>query len=451
MAQNVLIIIAGVDNLKKLQTLEENIQKAKANTAEIDAAIETKYSEFGRYILSEKTNIELDALSPAENKIVDAIGRYVGLMKRDGKSASRTFQIVNNRGLIDAAEVTVAKSKVTQGFTALEAADLKSLSFEQIIVDFSDEFSVRALWFARRTLGLSNSSNKPPADLGSLTQQRTETVLDWLIKRAEMQQGVLSGYSNADVGLVLGFEDLSQYGRVLGNIQSRIDFACYKESVPPLGLCVIEPFNRAWSQEKRSWTFPVAEMQNAARSYVWSNRDLERVRMSTRFLPGQASISWRKELLERDTKVKEWAESLKPSGSENREQELAVKELEKLEHDLLKQTPKVRERISRSIERGAIGQKLKRANGFCCQICEALAGEQTSFIKRNGERYVEAHHVTPVSELEVGSLAASNIMILCANHHRQMHYGDVEVEHTKGSFKLTIDRVVLSIPKFSLL
>lgn len=447
MAQDVLTTIARVKDLKGLDTLERNIRAQKAASPEIEAAIETRYAGFGRAIVADKTGLVLDDLSPAEQRIVDAVGRYVGLQKRDGKGAARTFQLLSNRGLIEAAEATVAKSKVTQGFTVLDDADMRALSFEQIIVDHPAEFSARALWYARRTLGLPNDNEKPPADLGTMTQQRTELVLDWLSSRANQQGGILNAYTNADIGALLGFDDLTRHGRVLGNIQSRLDFACYQTGVPPLGLCVVEHFANAWSQEGRQWAFPIASMRLAAQTYRWSNAILDDVRVNARLLPGQAAIPWRKEVTEREENVRRWAEGLRailtPTPSAPAEDDIS-----ETERKLFGRAPAVRERVSRLIERGSVGARLKRANDFKCQVCEALGLDPIGFIKAGGEPYVEAHHATPVSAMEVGSLAATNIMILCANHHRQMHYGVVEIERRPQSFILILAGQRLEIRRF---
>jgi hypothetical protein len=164
-------------------------------------------------------------------------------------------------------------------------------------------------------------------------------------------------------------------------------------------------------------------------------------------------MPWRKEWSERETELRRWAESLVPA-SPNHIPVLASDPragLADIERKLLGRRPEVRERISRSIERGSIGQRLKRANRFDCQICDALGIGQGSFVKPNGERYVEAHHATPVSEQEIGSLAASNIMILCANHHRQMHYGNVDLKRTDDHFQLQIDGEPVTIERFSLI
>lgn len=454
MAKDLLTIIAGVADLKGLGILERQIVERGAGTPEINQAIEARYAEFGRIMVEQKTGLDLTELSPAEERIVNAIGRYVALQKRDRKNAEYTFRILRNRGLIDAAEVTVARSKVTQGFEVLDQAEMRALSFEQIIVDHPQEFSGRALWYARRTLRLPNGSDKAPADIGTLTQQRTEQLLDWLAGKAIRSGGVLCGHTNADVGAMLGFDDLTRHGRVLGNIQSRLDFACYQAGVPPLGLCAIEHFANAWAQEGRTWPFPVMTMRQAAQSFKWTPDIFDKIRANARLLPGQAAIPWRKAIKEQEAAIRKWAEGLVPASNEVIAAALEVAteadgfDLAELERDLLKRKPAVRERISKSIERGSIGARLKRANGFRCQICDALGLAALGFLKPDGEHYVEAHHATPVAELEIGSLSATNIMIVCPNHHRQMHYGSVTIERTLAEFIITLDGNDITIKRF---
>lgn len=454
MAQDPVVTIRTVRTLDDLISLEHNIQRRAAETPEIRAAIEDRYADFGRAMVAEKTGLDLESLSPAEGRILNAIGRYVALQKRDRKGAPRTFQIIANRGLIDAAEITVAKSKVTQGFEVLDDADMRGLSFEQIIVDHPDEFSARALWYANRTLGYPNELAKPPADLGTVTQQRTEKLIDWLSARAHRSGGLLGGYTNAELGQHLGFTDLTRHGRHLGNMQSRIDFGCYKADVPPLGLCAVEHFARGWATEGRRWAFPVETMRESAQSFIWTDETLDRVRVNTRTLPGQAAIPWRKELAANEAGVRGWAESLKPlEATPVAESEVDQSEalaLIQTEQSLLGRRPEVTERVSRSIERGSIGQKLKRASGFKCQLCEALGLNPIGFLKANNEPYVEAHHATPVSALEVGSLSASNIMILCANHHRQMHYGTIALERDELEFIVNFDGEAIRIKRFAI-
>jgi predicted HNH restriction endonuclease len=436
MASSVLKTIARIDDFQKLEILGENIRRGDALTSEVEAALRSKYAELGLDLVAERTGLDLDDLSPVEEKIVEAVAKYVGLQKRDGKTANRTFQMLANRGLIESAEISVSKSKPTQGFEVLEDADLKALSFEQIIVDFPDEFSSRALWYSRKTLGLPNESEKPPASATLNTQVRSEELLGWYRQRLSENGGLLSGHSNEDAGKVLGFSDLSKHGRVLGNITSRIDFACYACGLPPLGLTAQQPFGNAWSTQNRLWKFPVDQMKQAAQTKRWTAEDIDRITAKTAELPGTASIPWKKEISQKESAIRDWAFSLHafedvqqvPFSPTDKQLANEVSKAAELERLALGQTPEAKQKTSLAIERGPIGNAVKKATGHKCQLCEALGLPPYGFKKRNGVPYVEAHHVTPVSELQIGSLAASNILTLCANHHRQMHYGDVSVE-----------------------
>lgn len=75
--------------------------------------------------------------------------------------------------------------------------------------------------------------------------------------------------------------------------------------------------------------------------------------------------------------------------------------LEALQRLLEKYThvaPQVREKIGKRIERGWIGDRLKAAHHYRCQICAALDCDERTFSKRDGNAYVEVHHVDPVSQ-----------------------------------------------------
>jgi hypothetical protein len=121
-----------------------------------------------------------------------------------------------------------------------------------------------------------------------------------------------------------------------------------------------------------------------------------------------------------------------------------------VEQKYLSASPEVKERLSRTIERGPLGALLKKVTGFKCQVCEALGLDPIGFRKPNGDPYVEAHHAMPVSKRQIGSLAASNVMILCANHHRQMHYGGIEAQIGPTTFDFTIGGTPIKVPRLSI-
>jgi hypothetical protein len=634
-------IISNTGTFESLAQFEANARRQNALTDEVKEAIRAQSAVLGRTLISGRTGVDLADLSPAEEKIVQAISEYAGVQTRKGSNANRTLDQVRNRGLIDAAETSVTKSKPTQGFKALADADLSDLSYEQIVVDHSDEFSPRALWYSRRTLGLPNESDKPPAKSITPVQQRTERLLTWLRQRSVANNGHFPSFTNAEAAAaaIIDMTDMHRFGRVFGNIQSRIDFACYSLNLPPLGLAADEPFDKAWDRQNRDWAFPIENMQSAAKSHVWSQKDFDLVLRETERLPGQAHISWKRELSINEAKVRAWAFGLKskevktvatvngerdagetpeshivspitdapywvfvcnpkkwaidkffdrsaehdtwgvrpsdrerfgpgqlgiirvgvdrrsiadrngkpplepgvyalveveseafagtgagdefwapgegrepgwptvklrylrtyldkpltierlkaetpgisklllngfqaasfpiPAGDfrtvmtllgENPDEpptpveELTIdlSKLAGMEQKYLHASPEVKERLSRTIERGPIGALVKKATGFKCQLCEALGLNPIGFLKTDGEPYVEAHHATPASKREIGSLAASNIMTLCPNHHRQMHYGGINVVINPTTFDFIIDGLPVTIPRLTL-
>jgi hypothetical protein len=110
--------------------------------------------------------------------------------------------------------------------------------------------------------------------------------------------------------------------------------------------------------------------------------------------------------------------------------------------------PVAREVVVKRIERGEAGEWVKMMNGHKCQLCDALGLEQRLFATKAGNTYVEAHHAIPVSERQAGTLHASFIMSLCANHHRQMHHdptvrvaiqGYDQTRRNEALFKVSID------------
>lgn len=122
-----------------------------------------------------------------------------------------------------------------------------------------------------------------------------------------------------------------------------------------------------------------------------------------------------------------------------------------LERKAVSLDPKRKERISRAIERGLIGGRVKEARKYRCQICEALGRDPIPFVKNGGIPYAEAHHVHPVSLMLAGSLADTNIMVLCPNHHRQAHFGRFSVEdHRENEWLVKLDDQPLTIPRTTL-
>jgi len=83
-------------------------------------------------------------------------------------------------------------------------------------------------------------------------------------------------------------------------------------------------------------------------------------------------------------------------------------------------SPKERaKKVQSHLDRGsAVTKALKSLLGAKCQICGWVG-----FEKKNGESFIEAHHIIQLSERKVGSLCTENIILLCPNCHREVHYG----------------------------
>lgn len=136
--------------------------------------------------------------------------------------------------------------------------------------------------------------------------------------------------------------------------------------------------------------------------------------------------------------------NIEPEKTEDYEQ------IKKLELKYQNASPEVKYKISKTIERGAISKEFKKINNYKCQVCDALGKNQHSFYKKNGNPYVEVHHIMPVSNLTEGSLGIVNLITVCANHHRELHYGNVEIiENTSSLLILSINEEIIQIEKKS--
>ena len=426
-------------------------------------------ADFVRAFVANRTGLDLTNLSAAEEKIVRAVTAYVVMKKQHGSDATRTLRQLRNRGLLGAAEAAVAKAKPTQGFQALVGANLKALSYEQIVLDHPDEFSARAIWFSRRTLGLRNAIARPPAK--PIEQVPRRAVPYWVFvcnpKRWAIDRFLARGIEHDTWGVRPSDRDFFAPGQ-LGIVRVGKDDRTAKErrGNPRLepgiyALCLVESevfggtgardeFWARGQERERGW--PTVKLRYL-QSFFRHPLTIERLRVaapgvSHLLLDGFQASSFPiqahdfravMELLGQD--LDDLPLPLDPP--DNRADQLVA-----LENQYLNASPEVKEILSRRIERGPIGAFLKRATGYKCQVCAALGRDPGGFLKPNGERYVEAHHVMPVSKMQIGSIAAANVMIVCANHHRQLHYGGVRVTNDSTVFSFVIDGTPIKLRKF---
>jgi hypothetical protein len=139
------------------------------------------------------------------------------------------------------------------------------------------------------------------ARLASSVQVDTERVIEWLRELSRISEGHPK-FTNADVAGTLGKK---RPGKELGNLMSRLDFACYAAGLPSIGCVAEKPFADAWQQQNRAWKWPVKKMRAAARAHSWNSADFDLILHQTLHLSyGLGQAAWNDEL---DTKMMAWA------------------------------------------------------------------------------------------------------------------------------------------------
>lgn len=138
----------------------------------------------------------------------------------------------------------------------------------------------------------------------STVQADTERVIEWLRELSRISEGHPK-FTNADVARTLGKK---RPGQELGNLISRLDFACYAAGLPSIGCTAEQPFADAWQQQNRTWKWPVKKMRAAAKAHSWSSTDFDLILHETQRLSyGLGHVAWNDELARNDNKIMAWA------------------------------------------------------------------------------------------------------------------------------------------------
>jgi hypothetical protein len=132
------------DRVGKIRT-PEDCEKFARNALERnrpDLAIEA--GRRGIELRAERYGAE----SAAEKEALQAVYAYEEVLtKKNGKRtrATRTWQMIERRGIIEAMERAVNRSAETQGYTALLEMGLEEFAFEAVILRYPELFSNEAV------------------------------------------------------------------------------------------------------------------------------------------------------------------------------------------------------------------------------------------------------------------------------------------------------------------
>lgn len=163
--------------------------------------------------------------------------------------------------------------------------------------------------------------------------QEAMTLLNWLKIRTTGNGGAVMPFTTREAMAALGRTDFQKYARAHGNVQSLIDFACFRCGLPPLGLTSSTPFEKAWSTENRAWSYPVPQMRAAALARQWSETDFNTIRTTLLGLPGQAWRLWREAAEAPEEDLRSWAQSF--LGIEMTAEAVEIREIEGSLRELL--------------------------------------------------------------------------------------------------------------------
>ncbi len=138
------------DRVKRLKTPEE--------CDNFINNVKTKYPELVQQARRRKVELlasKYGAESAAEREAIHAIYAYeeAKSAKKGQKTyASRTWQMVKRRGIIEAVERLVRKKDQTIGFTVLAEMGMQDFAFEAIVVRYPELFSQEAVARSKQRL-----------------------------------------------------------------------------------------------------------------------------------------------------------------------------------------------------------------------------------------------------------------------------------------------------------
>lgn len=98
-------------------------------------------------------------------------------------------------------------------------------------------------------------------------------------------------------------------------------------------------------------------------------------------------------------------------------------------------TPEFKETITGLIQKPSLlSNAIKEKYGYKCMICG-----YPGFLKKNGEKYAEVHHMIELNQKAPKTLQSWNLLVICPVCHRKLHYADVKSEFLDPGWKIIID------------
>ena len=93
--------------------------------------------------------------------------------------------------------------------------------------------------------------------------------------------------------------------------------------------------------------------------------------------------------------------------------------MESREGRILTRVHLYRERNSKKVKQILIDKALKTSRGLVCEVCDFSFSQKYG---TRGARFMEAHHIRPLSELSGETkVKPKDLVLLCANCHRMIH------------------------------
>ncbi len=97
--------------------------------------------------------------------------------------------------------------------------------------------------------------------------------------------------------------------------------------------------------------------------------------------------------------------------------------------DMMVLSERIKTEIFRVLRDTQLTRKIKILYQHKCQVCGV------TIVLADNKKYSEAHHVIPLGGEHKGSDEASNIIVLCPNHHTEFDYGAVAINPSSRSIE----------------